>query len=209
VGLSGKRIDWTDLALFCGTAFMSLYAGRNISTFALVSAPVLSRHLSALLDRLGLRLSKPRTPRGAVLILNWALLILIVFGAGFKIIATLNPKTVTEVQAEYLPVAAAQYLNTHKPAQPMFNSYNWGGYLLFAAPDYKVFVDGRTDLYDDALLREWLNTLNGINWRATFAKYGIKLVVIERDSPLASFLRVEPDWKEANPDDKTAIFEAR
>ena len=29
----------------------------------------------------------------------------------------------------------------------MFNSYNWGGYLMFKLPDYPVFVDGRTDLY--------------------------------------------------------------
>jgi hypothetical protein len=105
-----------------------------------------------------------------------------------------------------LPVAAANYLNTEKPTGKMFNSYNWGGYLMFAAPDYPVFVDGRTDLYDDTLLTQWLRTVQGEDWRQTFAQYDIKLVVIEQESPLAKLLRQEPGWKEAQPDQKSSVF---
>ncbi|MBN1564559.1 MAG: hypothetical protein JXA10_12010, partial [Anaerolineae bacterium] len=36
-GLSSRRIDWTDLLLVGGTAFVSLVAARNIATFALVA----------------------------------------------------------------------------------------------------------------------------------------------------------------------------
>ena len=77
VGLSGRRLDLTDLVLVSGTTFMALYAGRNIATFALVAAPVLSRHVSALLDAHGMRLGPARRPRGAALVLNWTLFILI------------------------------------------------------------------------------------------------------------------------------------
>jgi hypothetical protein len=41
----------------------------------------------------------------------------------------------------------------------MFNSYNWGGYLLWELPEYPVFIDGRTDLYDDELVEEWLRVV--------------------------------------------------
>lgn len=207
VGLSARRIDWTDLTLTCGTAFMALYAGRNISTFALVACPVLSRHLDGLLRERGLFLARPRPPRGINLVLNWLLLTLVVLGAALKIAATLEPKTVAEAQAEYLPVGVAAYLNTAAPAGPMFNTYNWGGYLMFAAPQYPVFVDGRTDLYDDALLRQWLDTMNGQNWRETFAQYGIRLVVIERDSALAGLLRGDSGWREVYTDAKATIFQ--
>jgi hypothetical protein len=207
VGLGKKRMDWTDLALTCGTAFMGLYAGRNISTFSLVAAPVLSRHLNGLLDEAGLRLAPARRPRGAMLALNWTLLALVLTGAGLKVAVTLHPKAVAEAQAEYLPVGVANFLNTGKPAGPMFNSYNWGGYLMFAAPQYPVFVDGRTDLYDDELLGEWLNAALGKDWRSTFEKWGIRLVVIERDSALAGLLRTEPDWKEIYTDKQAAVFQ--
>ncbi|HLY27514.1 MAG TPA: hypothetical protein VKQ72_14315, partial [Aggregatilineales bacterium] len=42
VGLGSKRIEWTDLVLTCGWGFLALYAGRNISSFAVVAAPVLA-----------------------------------------------------------------------------------------------------------------------------------------------------------------------
>jgi hypothetical protein len=206
VGLSRRRIDWTDLTLVSGTFFLSLYAGRNISTFAVVAAPVLTRHLNVWLEDRGWRMGRPRPVRGPMLITNWGILIVILLGALLKVAATLEPKTVAQAQMDGLPVAAANYLNTEKPTGKMFNSYNWGGYLMFAAPAYPVFVDGRTDLYDDTLLTQWLRTVQGEDWRQTFAQYDIKLVVIEQESPLAKLLRQEPGWKEAQPDQKSSVF---
>ena len=78
---------------------------------------------------------------------------------------------------------------------------------MYAAPDYPVFVDGRTDLYDDEILGEWLDTMNGRGWQATFDKWDIRLVVIEKDSPLAALLRQDPGWRETHTDDMAAIFE--
>jgi hypothetical protein len=207
VGLGKKRMESTDLLWVSGFTFLTLYAARNISAFAVVTTPVLSRHLDGLLKDYGLRIGPSRPARGIGLVINWALLIIVILGAGLKIVATLNPKVVAEAQVQYLPVKAAAYLNRAKPTGPMFNSYNWGGYLMFAAPEYPVFVDGRTDLYDDALLTQWLETARAENWQQTFDQWKIRLVVIERDSPLAEALRHERNWKETNPDKGTAIFE--
>ena len=207
VGRAARRLDWTDLFLFSGTAFMALYAGRNIATFALVAAPVLARHLNAALEAAGWRLREARRPRGAAVILNWTLLALVIVGAGLKIAVTLEPHAVAEAQREHLPVAVAEYLNTARPEGPLFNTYNWGGYLMYAAPEYLVFVDGRTDLYDDSVLREWLNTIQGRDWREPFARWDIRLVVIERDSPLALLLRAESGWRETYTDERAAVFE--
>ena len=49
----------------------------------------------------------------------------------------------------YLPVARRNICKRRRRRAQMFNSYNWGGYLMFALPDMPVFVDGRTDLYGD------------------------------------------------------------
>lgn len=209
VGLGSRRMDWTDLALVGGTAFLSLYAGRNISTFAVVTTPVFVRYLQAYLDEKGWRLRPPRPARGVALVLNYVLLVLVTAGALLYIVATLSPRSVDKAQRDYLPVEAAEYLTQNvdpATAGPMFNTYNWGGYLMFAAPQFPVFVDGRTDLYDDALLTEWLNTLLARDWQATFAKWNIRLVVIEKDSALAGVLRAEPGWREVHQDAKAAIF---
>lgn len=207
VGLSGKKIGWSDLALVSGTTFMSLYAGRNISTFALVATPVFSRHFASWLESLGWRIRRPRRPRGGMAILNGALLLVVLGGGLLKIAATLQPRIVESAQKEYLPVEVAAFLNQANLSGKMFNSYNWGGYLMFAAPDYPVFVDGRTDLYDDALLRQWLATTGGKDWEATFAQFGIDLVVIERDSSLAGILRQNPGWREVYSDSMASVFE--
>ena len=207
VGLSKKRIDLTDLLWVSGFTFLTLYAARNISAFAVVTAPVLSRHIDALLKEHNIYIRPSRPPRGVGLIINWALLIAVVIGAILKIAVTLNPAAVAAAQVQYLPVKAADYLNSVKPAGPLFNSYNWGGYLMFAAPEYPVFVDGRTDLYDDKLLTQWIDTMQAKNWQQTFDQWKIRLVVIERDSQLAGILRQQSNWKEVDPDERTAIFE--
>ncbi len=111
-------------------------------------------------------------------------------------------------QEEFLPVKVTQYLAAEHPSGPMFNSYNWGGYLMYALPDEKVFVDGRTDLYgDDFLTNDYLSTARGEpGWRETLDKYGIKLVVVEANSGLARTLRGESDWTLDYEDDMAVVF---
>jgi hypothetical protein len=209
IGFSKRRHDLTDLFLFCGTAFMAFYAGRNISLFALVATPILTRHVNAFRELHGLRLPRARAPKGAAIILNWLLLALIVGGAGLKIWAELTPSAVQRAQAERLPLGVVAYLNAARPQGKLFNTYNWGGYLLFAAPDFPVFVDGRTDLYDDALLTEWLRAYTGVAWREVFERWSIGLVVLERDTTLAAILRDAPEWRETYTDQLGAVFERR
>jgi hypothetical protein len=93
----------------------------------------------------------------------------------------------------------------------MFNSYNWGGYLIWALyPDYRVFVDGRTDLYDDAFLRDYLNVaMARPGWEDVLQRYDVKLIVIERDSVLATFLQAtgeDSGWRMSYSDAQAAIF---
>jgi hypothetical protein len=203
-----EPIDWTDLALVCGTGFMSFLAGRNIALFAVVATPVLARFADAFLTERGWVIRPAGQVKPAMIRLNWALLILIVFAGAVKVLYAISPVTVSDAQREYLPVGVTEYINTERPAGRMFNSYNWGGYLMFAAPDYPVFVDGRTDLYGDQFLSEYLRTvfLQG-DWRATLEKYDIGFVVIEADGVLASALREEPGWRVAYEDEQAVLIE--
>ncbi len=176
-GLSRRRLDWTDLILTAGAAFMALTAARNIAVFAVVATPVLTRHVDAFLEERGWRIEPQTRACGALGVVNLALTLGIVLGAGARVVAELLPRSVQQAQEAALPVRAAVWLNETKPEGLMFNSYNWGGYLMFAAPDYPVFVDGRTDLYDDAFLRAFLNAWRGFpSWEDTLDRYNIGFV---------------------------------
>ncbi len=207
-GASKRRINWTDFVLVSGTAFMALLAGRNIAVFAVAATPVLTYHLDSILNERGWALQpvtrvSPRQAR-----LNLILVTVVLLGALAKVLLVLEPKSVAADMRAYLPVGAAEYLQQSPPPREMFNSYNWGGYLMFALPDVPVFVDGRTDLYGDAFLLQYLQTaIGGDGWRKTLDQYDIHTVVIEKDSGLARRLRDEPGWTETYDDDMAAVFE--
>ena len=207
--LNRRRIDWTDLTLVSGTAAMALMSGRNMSVFAIAATPALTRHLETWLDEHGWVLRPRRRVSTAQGWLNVALLVLIVLGALGKIAGALDPQVVRRAQEERFPVQLAAFLRETPPPGRMFNSYNWGGYLMFAAPNVPVYVDGRTDLYDDAFLREYLNIVFvREGWAEALDAQGVDFVAIEAQSVLATMLRTMPErWDERQFDDgRSALF---
>ncbi len=207
LGASSKRLDWTDFVLFCGTALMAFLAARNIAVFAVVAVPVFTRHLDVLLTERGWVLTPIKVAKPGMARLNLALLLLIVLGATASIFSTLSPQNIAAEQGERLPVAAVQYLREHPHAGNLFNSYNWGGYLMFALPDTPVFVDGRTDLYRDEFLTRYLLTTTARgDWRGVLDQYAIGCVFVEAGSGLAAALRSEPGWQLAYEDEAAVIF---
>jgi len=207
-GASKKRLDWTDFVLASGTAFMGLLAGRNVAVFAVVATPILTRYLDAILSERGwvVQPVKRATPRMARL--NMILVVVIGLLSLAKVLLVLDVKTVDAAQREYLPVDAVEHLKGMNGEGAMFNSYNWGGYLMFQAPDIPVFVDGRTDLYGDTFLtQDYLQTASGApGWQDRLNQYAIQRVVVEVNSGLARALRNEAGWRLDYEDDLGVIF---
>jgi hypothetical protein len=218
---SGRRADFTDLALLAIWTISALLAGRNIAIFALVAAPIFVRYGTIAWTRqletwkevdwaqpLLQAASRPMASGRLLRALNWLLLTLVVVAALAKIYLPLAPGAVEKATRDSLPVDAVAYIQAQHPPGPMFNSYNWGGYLLFTLwPDYPVFVDGRTDLYDDAFLRQYLHIyVADDGWQDLLDKYGIRLIIVETNSVLAKFLRINPAWQEAYHDQMAAVF---
>ncbi len=219
LGLAGRRADFTDLTLVALFTYMSLLAGRNIAPFALVTAPVVVRYGSEALaswrERLG-RTGRVRPPlrSGRLFALNWALLALVMVAALVKISQPLSLALNEAAVAAMVPVEAVAHIRETRPAGPILNSYNWGGYLIWALPEYPVFVDGRTDLYDDAFLREYLSIVfTQEGWEDKLDQMGINLVLIEPQSMLGRMLaeRALQDspgrgWEQAYRDEMAAVF---
>ncbi len=195
VGASSKKLDWTDFILFSGTAFMGLLAGRNIAVFAVVATPVFSHYVDAALQERGWILKPIQRVTRRQARLNAVLLGVILFGALAVIASVWSPTAIDTAQRQFLPVNVAEYMAENNLSGRMFNSYNWGGYLMFALPDVPVYVDGRTDLYRDEFLLRYLKTaVGGDGWREVLDEDAIDFVVIEAKGGLANRLREASGW---------------
>lgn len=211
IGVSRRGLDWRDAVMVTGTAYSALLAGRNIAVFAIVAAPVIAAHAAIWLDSLGYRIQWNRPPRTALIALgNWLLLVGIIAAGIVKIAYALDPQITQTERERTLPVAAVEYLEQNPLPGPIFNSYNWGGYLIWTARDYPVYVDGRTDLYDDEILRGFLNTYLGQEgWEQNLETAGINLVLVESSSPLARLLALDDAWRAAYTDGVASLYARR
>lgn len=209
-GLAGRRADFTDLTLVALFAYMSLLAVRNIPLFALITAPIIVRYATLALARwLGPQVAAPRKPSQAKLaiVMNWALLAVVVLLALVRMSEPVTAAANVAVQTESLPVGAVEFLLAERPLGNIFNDYNWGGYLIWRVPEYPVFVDGRTDLYDDEFLRDYLLIdMAQDGWQEKLAAYDVSLAVISVDSPLAKAMLASGTWQEIYHDDLSFIF---
>ena len=210
VGISRRRIALTDFLLFSGFFYMSLMAGRNIALFALAAPLALTRHTAPVLEalgrKLGFRMSFSERPTRLQNTLNWAILLLLVLAVAVKA-ASVYPRAVNERYFnEALPVEAIAYIKDNLPPGQMFNSYNWGGYLLWSLPEYPVFIDGRTDLYSDGLIDEWLQVVRAEDgWQQVLNLYDVRLILLEPHMPVVGVLEDE-GWRELYQDEKSVVY---
>jgi tetratricopeptide (TPR) repeat protein len=103
------------------------------------------------------------------------------------------------VETTYVPERAAEWmLNQHPPA-PLFNAYEYGGYLGWRlAPEYRMFIDPRCLDHD---VQDAYQTARGGHYRAVFEKYGVNSVVFYLFTPLVNsipevtlYLLMDEQW---------------
>jgi hypothetical protein len=105
------------------------------------------------------------------------------------------------------PVAAVKWIDEHHPTGPMLNEYNWGGYLTWFLRDYPVFIDGRTDLYGDEIIGQWITVVQaGEGWQDILDRWKIRLILVEPGRPLANVL-TDHGWKELYRDSQAVFFD--
>ncbi len=110
------------------------------------------------------------------------------------------------------PVRAVAYLRQHPVPQPMFNSYLYGGYLIWQMADVnKVFIDGRGDLYErSGAFSDYLAIARlGIAAPFLLDAYGIQSCLIEHNELLRTLLANSPEWQRVYSDNVSVLFVRR
>ncbi len=107
------------------------------------------------------------------------------------------------------PVLAVEYLNSHDVPGPMYDTYGFGGYLVYSrGPEHKVFIDGRGELYEHGgLLNDYLHiSMLKPGAMRVLESYGVRSVLIERSEALATLLDNASEWKRVYSDDLSVLY---
>ncbi|MPZ78045.1 MAG: hypothetical protein GEU77_16165 [Deltaproteobacteria bacterium] len=129
----------------------------------------------------------------------------ILFGVSFaRQISEANLQATVE---KTFPVRAVNYINANGLPGPVFNDYDWGGFLLWSLRGLPVVVDGRFNLYGDEWAARIMNTWGGgSGWESDPDLRSAKLVIADKRRVLASLLRAHPRYKIVYEDSIAAVF---
>lgn len=206
MALDWRRADFVEIVMVAGTAYMALTSARHIAFFTTVALVPLSIHAAALGEARGWRLRPTTRVTPSRARFNVFLIVLVSFASLMYLIVRLAPVNVDIALRARLPVDAVEALHEINPPQPMLNSWNFGGYLIYFAPDYPVFIDGRADLYRDFTWTYIDILMAKPIWRDEFETWGIQSVLIEPGTPIADTLRAEAGWSVAYEDEIAVLF---
>jgi hypothetical protein len=215
LGRKRGKLPAVSVLLLAGWTVMALYSVRNVPIYALVAAPILAEisaeqvrgaRLSAPFERLNQRLEAVEaTLRGFL----WPVLVVALVALALSRGASLDfSGTGNRFDPAVFPVRAVDWLGANPPPGEVFNYFPWGGYLLFRLwPDQRVFIDGQTDFYGEALTRQYEQVITlGDGWRQVLEQYQVGWVLMPPQSELVQALSVDPGWKLVYQDTTAAVL---
>ncbi len=182
-----RPLDWYSICLLAAGAFFALRMQRDLWFGVLTTAAVLGRETTD------------------IRFVRWGgLVCLVIFG-----LAAFAPRSdSTAVNAKHYPLRAVEYIREHRLPGPLFNHFNWGGYLIWALPEYPVSIDGRTNLYgNERVLQNYRSLTGEPGWEEDPALVSANLTILPSDCPLTELMRASKDWKVAYEDDTTIVFQ--
>lgn len=95
------------------------------------------------------------------------------------------------------PVDAVEFALAEDIPGRMFNNDGWGGYIIYGTyPRFKVFFDGRSDMYGVDFLKEYAEAARAKpDYEKVLDKYGVGWVMFNANSPLCQLLACSDGWR--------------
>lgn len=216
---SPRRVGFAEPLLLCGLGIAMLNSSRLIVWWAPLAAWYFALHASAIWKQRGetLQLSAPeRSGRWTVITAACLWICFAITPMGYRVLhgAQTDPE---QRQAEFeahvsdqTPVEAVAYLHEHPPQGLLFNTYEWGDYLLYAGPeDTQVFLASHAHLVPPEIWRHYLRIQGaGTGWDDLLDRYGIDTIIVDHQmrSHFISRLKLHRSWELEYSDSVAAIF---
>jgi hypothetical protein len=189
------------ILLILVATWMALAHVRSIETFGILVPLVLAQPLSGRIRPTPDAPHPLRIAPGAPTALA-AVAIMMAAASATAVFATHH---VFEFSARQAPVAAVDVLAERKAAR-IFNSYNFGGYLIVR--DIRPFVDGRSELYGEKFLMDYFSAEDGRDVNGLLRMLddnSIDTTLLIPNSPAAQILDHIKGWKRLYADDIAVI----
>lgn len=202
----GLRVPPVRAVLLLLLVHLSLRHARNGELLGLlgpiVLAPAFGAHCDAKrvhdrqcegVDRLLQRFSGPASPAATGVVV--ALMLLATLAADRM--RTLEPAG---------PAAAVRAARAAHLTGPVLNSYGWGGYLIHEG--IPPFIDGRADMYGEAMLRQYVDATSPKSAEAMHQlldRYRIDWTLLEANSAAIALLDLSPGWHRVYADDRAVV----
>jgi len=210
-GVCGARLEIIELTLILLFAHMALYSSRHIPLFAIISGPIVLKQANIAFEKLGGRFVtfvKKRLDNIAKI--DQSTIPYFWPSIGVLIVVTLTTTGLLRYNfdAKYEPVRAVEFIKRENIKGNMFNNDEFGDYIIYAGwPQFKVFIDGRTDMYGASRVKEYIRISQAdAGWESLLDKYKITWIVHDPNSALSKVLLERNDWKLVYSDDVANIF---
>jgi hypothetical protein len=211
LALSRRRLNAVEVLLIIVFLNMALFSIRHVPLFALIIAPIIVRQGEAVFGACTGRFASFARKKGEEIAevdasshgVTWptaGVMIVLIFAVTGRIHFGFDPKI--------KPVAAVEFLNREPIPGKMFNNDQIGGYIIYAANrNYKVFFDGRSDMYGIARMKEY-NSISGFEpgWEKIVEKYRITWIIFDAKSTLSRYLLENTGWRLIYADKVANIF---
>ena len=203
-------------------AHASMVSVRHVPIFALLAGPYLAQEITILMRRAQHSMTHPSGmgPKSIWAILNQLgdehqpgllrtslmvplfLAALFAFDCGFT-----YP---TDFPSLIYPTDAMDRYDGLIRTSRLYTTDAWGDYLIYRNyPQQRVFFDGRTDYYGEALTLDYETLLNGFpGWEDVMKKHRIDAVLLPPASALAGLLRGRAGWEELETTDRFTVLRA-
>jgi hypothetical protein len=186
-----------ELLLLAAGSWLALSHQRMTFVFGILAAPVLSRLCASAWDEYDADRDHPIA--NAVLVAASVFLAVAIFP---------SQAALAKQVEEHNPAKAVAFINTHPFPGHMLNDWVYGGYLIWAAPQHPVFIDGRGDVFEETgVLQDFGQwAMLQTDPRLLLEKYQIDYCLLARDAPMSHVLPLLPGWKVAYSDDTAVVF---
>lgn len=201
--LGRRRVNAFEVLLLLGAAYFAFRARRDVWFLALAGLYVLATTRPA---SSGGRDASPLPwlAKGAIVGMLTALALLLAWGRD------LSASGLQRRVANVFPVEAAKVVRERGYEGPLYNDFNWGGYLIWAMPEHPVALDGRTNLHGDERIERFGRTWCALpGWREDEDLSAAGVVIAAVDSALAEQLRHDERFGQPIHEDRLAVVFVR
>ncbi|MGB9071271.1 MAG: hypothetical protein WCC22_01250 [Terriglobales bacterium] len=108
------------------------------------------------------------------------------------------------------PVKAVNFLRRNPQPGPLYNTFDWGGFLMWYMPQYAVAIDGRNDLYGDELDERFFRTQGGdLSYKTDPSLNESGVILLRKTDGLVYSLNLDPNFRKIYEDELATVFVRR